>query len=94
MKFLFSLTATLWSLGLTQPVLSATLDRVLILQCTVAGTAFVATAGSDGRSVRDVDIGNRCARELEEYLEDGFKIKSTLGDQSGSIVTYTLIRSP
>ncbi|MGH8490883.1 MAG: hypothetical protein ACREXS_18970 [Gammaproteobacteria bacterium] len=95
MKFLFSLTAALLSLGLAQPALSATLERtlerVLILQCSVAGTAFVATAGSDGRSVRNVDIGNSCARELEEYLEDGFTFKSTLGDQSASIVTYTLI---
>ncbi|MGH8532394.1 MAG: hypothetical protein ACREV1_06580 [Gammaproteobacteria bacterium] len=91
-RFIFSLTVTLWSLGLTQPALSAT--SVLILQCSVAGTAFEPTAASEGERVRDVVFRNNCARELEEYLNDGFKFKSTLGDKSASIVTYTLIRSP
>lgn len=90
MKFLFSLVAALLSLGVTQPTLSAPLESVLIIQCTVAGTAFEATAGSAGRSIPNVDIGRSCARELEVYLEDGFKFKSILGDQSGSIV-YTLV---
>ena len=52
MKFLFALAAALLSLGLTQPTLSGPLDTVLILQCTVAGTAFEPTAASEGRNVR------------------------------------------
>lgn len=44
MKFLFSLAAALLSLGLTQPTLSAPLESVVIIQCSVAGTAYQATA--------------------------------------------------
>lgn len=94
MKFLFALAAALLSLGLTQPTLSGPLDTVLILQCTVAGTAFEPTAASEGRNVRRVVFTNSCARELERYLRDGFNLRSILGDQSGSVVTYTFIRSP
>ncbi|MDQ3564271.1 MAG: hypothetical protein M3436_09065 [Pseudomonadota bacterium] len=94
-RFIFSLTATLWSLGLTQPALSATPDSgVVILQCGVAGDSFDATAASESRGIRKVVINNECARELELYLRDGFKIRSTLGDQSGFIVIYTLIGPP
>ncbi|MGH8513938.1 MAG: hypothetical protein ACREV8_08345, partial [Gammaproteobacteria bacterium] len=78
------------SLGLTQPALSAP-NSVVILQCSLTGTAFLVTAGSDGQGVRNVDIGNSCALELEEYLEDGFILRSVLNGQGGSIITYTLI---
>jgi len=96
-RLILSLAAALSSLGLTQPALSAT--SVLILQCSVSvssgtGTTFETfepSAASEGENVRDVVFTNTCARELERYLRDGFKIKSTLGDRSASIITYTLI---
>lgn len=92
MKFLFSLITALLTSGLAQPALSA--SSVVILQCSVDATAYIVTAGSDGENVRNVDIGESCARELEVYLNSGFKLKKTiLGDQSGFIVTYTLLRS-
>ncbi|MGH8469781.1 MAG: hypothetical protein ACREVY_12615 [Gammaproteobacteria bacterium] len=92
-RFIFSLIAGLFCLGIVQTGLSATLESVVILQCgvSVAGDSFDATAASESRGIRKVVINNECARELELYLRDSFKFKSILGDQSGSIVTYTLI---
>ncbi|MBA3494186.1 MAG: hypothetical protein H0T87_08770 [Gammaproteobacteria bacterium] len=97
MKFSFALAAALLSLGLTQPTLSATLDSsVVIVQCSVTGNSvtgnsFDATAASASRGIRKVVMNNECADELELYLRLGFKIRSTLGDQNGLTVTYTLL---
>ncbi|MGH8474007.1 MAG: hypothetical protein ACREVJ_16515 [Gammaproteobacteria bacterium] len=97
MKVLFSLAAALLSLGLTQPTLSATPDSgVVIVQCSVTGNSvtgnsFDATAASASRGIRQVVLNNECADELELYLRLGFKIRSTLGDQGGLTVTYTLL---
>ena len=91
MKLIFPFL--LLSLGLTGPARSAD-SSVVILRCSISGTEFNVTAASESTRVRDVDIGNSCAEELERYLRANFLLKNTQGAQSGSTQTYTLIGPP